>query len=110
MPVSPEARELAHMTPLDPSQYGMVLPEGSGVFLPLEQTNMWFFTDIIPAHSLHGVCSAGDLLIGFGFVLFFLEVAFSKEQSIKSNGTEISGDNLIVGNKTNEFMNVHPVE
>ncbi len=79
MPVSSEARELAEMTALDPSRFGMVLPEGSGIYLPIDQTNLWFFTDIIPAHFLGGVFSAGDILIGFGFVLFAIEIAFSKK-------------------------------
>ncbi len=77
MPVSPEARALAQMTALGPSRFGMVLPEGSGIYLPIGQTNLWFFTDIIPAHFLGGVFSAGDVLIGFGFVLFSIEIAFS---------------------------------
>jgi len=40
MPVSPEARELANMAFLDSSQFGIVLPQGSGVLLPIDQTNM----------------------------------------------------------------------
>jgi hypothetical protein len=105
MPVSPEARELAQMTALDPSRFGMVLPEGSGIYLPIDQTNLWFFTDIIPAHYLGGVFSAGDILIVFGFVLFAVEIAFSRkwlshdEQSLYSRGTEsnrrIKADNAV---------------
>ena len=93
MPVSPEARELAQMTALEPSRFGMVLPEGSGIYLPIDQTNLWFFTDIIPAHYLGGVFSAGDILIIFGFVLFVIEIAFSKkwlsyhEQSLYSRSS-----------------------
>jgi hypothetical protein len=109
MPVSPQARELAKMTSLDPSQFGMVLPEGSGVYLPIEQTNLWFFTDIIPAHSLGGVYSAGDLLIAFGFFLFFMEVAFSKNRTVEPNGSGPTGDDLIVRNKI-EVMNADLIE
>lgn len=77
MPVSPEARELAQMTLLDPLQFGKILPEGSGIYLPITETNMWFLTDIIPAHSLGGVFSAGDVLIGFGIILLVVEIIFS---------------------------------
>jgi len=88
MPLSPEARQLAQMTPLDQSQLGMVLPEGSGILLPLDQTNLWFITDIIPASHLHGVYSPGDVLIALGFLFFLIEIAFSKnttEQPTLSN-------------------------
>jgi hypothetical protein len=99
MPVSPEARGLARMTPLDPSQFGMVLPEGSGIYLPLDQTNLWFFTDIIPAHSLGGVLSIGDLLIAFGFFLFFLEVAFNKNRPVEPDKSGTYGDDLLAPNQ-----------
>jgi hypothetical protein len=91
MPVSPEARELAQMTALDPSRFGMVLPEGSGIYLPIDQTNLWFFTDIIPAHYLGGVFSAGDILIIFGFVLFAVEIAFSKKWLSRNEFSLYSG-------------------
>lgn len=85
MPVSPEARQLAQMIPLDPSQFGMVLPEGSGVLLPLNQTNLWFLTDIIPASHLGGVYSAGDILITMGFFIFLPEATFSRNIISLSN-------------------------
>lgn len=78
MPVSPEARHLAQMIPLDPFQFGMVLPEGSGVLLPLNQTNLWFLTDIIPASHLGGVYSAGDILIAIGFFVFLPEAVINR--------------------------------
>jgi hypothetical protein len=79
MPVSPEARELAQMTLLDSLQFGKILPEGSGIYLPITETNMWFLTDIIPAHSLGGVFSAGDVLIGFGIILLIVEIIRSNK-------------------------------
>jgi hypothetical protein len=82
MPVSPEARQLADMAFLGPSQFGMVLPQGSGVLLPIDQTNLWFLTDIIPTSHLGGVYSAGDVLIGMGFIIFLLEGVFSKSSAI----------------------------
>jgi len=85
MPVSPEARQLAQMIPLDPSQFGMVLPEGSGVLLPLNQTNLWFLTDIIPSSHLGGVYSAGDILITIGFFIFLPKATFSRNIISRSN-------------------------
>lgn len=85
MPVSPEARQLAQMIPLDLSQFGMVLPEGSGVLLPLNQTNLWFLTDIIPASHLGGVYSAGDILITMGFFIFLPEATFNRNIISRSN-------------------------
>lgn len=82
MPVSPEARQLAHMLTLDQSQFGMILPEGSGVLLPLYQTNLWFLTDIIPVSHLGGVYSAGDVLISAGLLIFFPEVALRRNTII----------------------------
>lgn len=78
MPLSPETRQLADMTFLGPSQYGMVLPEGSGILLPVNQTNLWFLTDIIPASHLGGAYSPGDVLIAIAIVLFILEILFRK--------------------------------
>jgi hypothetical protein len=84
MPVSQEARQLAQMTFLDASQFGMVLPEGSGVLLPVNQTNLWFLTDIIPASHLGGVYSPGDILIGIAIIAFLLEVTFTKNKTAQS--------------------------
>jgi hypothetical protein len=39
-------------------------------------------TDIIPTSHLGGVYSAGDVLIGMGFIIFLLEVVFSKSSAI----------------------------
>lgn len=78
MPVSPEARQLAEMAFLGPAQYGMVLPEGSGVLLPVSQTNLWFLTDIIPASHHGGVYSPGDIVIAIALIYFILEILFKK--------------------------------
>jgi len=95
MPVSPEARQLADMTFLGPSQFGMVLPEGSGVLLPIDQTNLWFLTDIIPASHLGGVYSPGDVLIGMGFIIFLLEVVFGKSSVVKPASSSGSVDDVV---------------
>jgi hypothetical protein len=95
MPVSPEARQLADMTFLGPSQFGMVLPEGSGVLLPIDQTNLLFLTDIIPASHLGGVYSPGDVLIGMGFIIFLLEVVFGKSSVVKPALSSGSVDDVV---------------
>lgn len=70
MPVSPEARLQAGMTPIGQPRFGKVLPEGTGVLLPVEQTNLWFLSDIIPVSLVGGVFSLGDVLIGVGLLFF----------------------------------------
>lgn len=87
MPLSPETRQLAEMTFLGPSQYGMVLPEGSGILLPLDQTNLWFLTDIIPASHLGGAYSPGDVLIAIAVILFLLEIMFRRNSVKQTAGT-----------------------
>lgn len=74
MPVSPEARLQAGMTPIGQPGFGNVLPEGTGVLLPLDQTNLWFLSDIIPISLVGGVFSLGDVVIGVGLLVFFVEV------------------------------------
>lgn len=73
MPVSPEARLQAGMTSIGQSGFGNVLPEGTGVLLPVQQTNLWFLSDIIPVSVVGGVFSPGDVLIGVGLLAFFVE-------------------------------------
>ncbi len=75
MPVSPEVRELAHMTALDPSYLGGILPEGSGILLPLQSTRLAILTDVIPSSHIHGVYSIGDVMIAAGVVLFLIGAA-----------------------------------
>jgi hypothetical protein len=75
MPVSPEARLHAGMTAIGESGFGKVLPEGKGVLLPVDQTNLWFLSDIIPISLVGGVFSPGDILIGVGLLVFFVEAA-----------------------------------
>lgn len=74
MPVSPEARLQAGMPDLGPSGLGMVLPEGTGILLSVDQTNLWFLSDTIPISAI-GVFSPGDVVIGVGLLIFFAEVA-----------------------------------
>lgn len=75
MPVSPEARLQAGMTALGQSGFGKVLPEGTGVLLPIDETNLRFLSDIIPVSLVGGVFSYGDILIGAGLLIFFIETA-----------------------------------
>jgi hypothetical protein len=95
MPVSPEARQLADMTFLSSSQFGKILPEGSGVLLPIDQTNLWFLTDIIPASHLGGVYSVGDVLIGIGFFIFLLEVVIGKNNAVRPVSSSGSTSNVV---------------
>ena len=74
MPVSPEARQLAGMTILDPSWLGHVTPQGTGILLTVDHTRLWAFTDIIPWNTVGGVFSVGDLLLGAGLVWLFAEL------------------------------------
>jgi len=75
MPVSPEARLQAGMTPIGQPGFGKVLPEGTGILLPVDQTNLWFLSDIFPVSLVGGVFSLGDVLIGVGLLFFFAEAA-----------------------------------
>lgn len=75
MPVSPAARLQAGMTVIGQSGFGKVLPEGTGILLPVDQTNVWFLSDIIPISSVGGVFSPGDILIGIGLLFFLVETA-----------------------------------
>ncbi len=75
MPVSPAARLQAGMTVIGQSGFGTVLPEGTGILLPVDQTNLWFLSDIIPISSVGGVFSPGDVLIGVGLLFFLVEAA-----------------------------------
>lgn len=77
MPVSPEARLQAGMTDLGPSSLGMVLPEGTGILLSVDQTNLQFLSDIIAISAVGGVFSLGDVVIGVGLLIFFAEAACS---------------------------------
>ena len=79
MPVSPEARLQAGMTALGQSGFGKVLPEGTGVLLPIDETNLWFLSDIIPVSLVGGVFSAGDVLIGVGLLVFVLEATGGRD-------------------------------
>jgi len=74
MPVTPEARISAGMSSVDRSVAGGELPEGSGILLTAEQTNLWLLTDIIPIEKLGAVCSIGDLLILFGTVVLGVQI------------------------------------
>ena len=75
MPVSPGARLQAGMPTIGESGYGKMLPEGTGVLSPIDQTNIWFLSDIIPISLLGGVFSPGDVVIGVGLLIFFIEAA-----------------------------------
>jgi hypothetical protein len=75
MPVSPEARLWAGKPALGESGFGKVLPEGTGVLLPIDQTNLWLLSDIIPINSIHAVISIGDVLIAIGLLIFIVAKA-----------------------------------
>ena len=79
MPVSPEARLQAGMTALGQSGFSKALPEGTGVLLPIDETNLWFLSDIIPVSLVGGVFSAGDVLIGVVLLVFVLKTAGGRD-------------------------------
>lgn len=69
MPVSPEARYLAGKALFDLSSGGIVLTGSGGMILPIDQTRLWFFTDIFPISAIHTVISVGDMIIGIGILV-----------------------------------------
>jgi len=75
MPVSPEARLWAGKPALGESGFGKVLPEGTGILLPIDQTNLWLLSDIIPINFIHVVLSIGDVLIALGLLIFIVAKA-----------------------------------
>jgi len=75
MPVSPEARLWAGKSAIGVSEFGKVLPEGTGILLPIDQTNLWLLSDIIPVNLIHAVLSVGDVLIVFGLLSFIVAKA-----------------------------------
>ncbi len=75
MPVSPEARLWAGKPAIGESGFGKVLPEGTGILLPIDQTNLWLLSDIIPINLVHAVLSVGDVLIAFGLFIFIVAKA-----------------------------------
>ena len=78
MPVSPRARLQAGMAPIGQPGFGKVLPEGTGVLLPVEQTNLWFLSDTIPISLVGGVFSPGDVMIAVGLLVFVVGVMRGK--------------------------------
>jgi hypothetical protein len=74
MPVTPEAISLAGMQELGTTWLGKVTPHGTGILLTVDQTRLWPLTDIIPWDLTGGVFSVGDVVLGVGLVLFFLEI------------------------------------
>jgi Family of unknown function (DUF5317) len=92
MPVSPEARDIAGMLPVG---IGQVLPHGSGILLPLEQTRLWFLTDIIPVRAIYSIFSLGDVIMLCGLVLLIVEVvSFPKKAVNKLRKPTLSVDGL----------------
>jgi len=75
MPVSPEARLWAGKPALGESGFGKGLPEGTGILLPIDQTNLWLLSDIIPINFIHVVLSIGDVLIALGLLIFIVAKA-----------------------------------
>jgi len=73
MPVSPEARFWAGKPAMGESGFGQVLPEGTGILLPIDQTHLWLLSDIIPVSWAHMVISPGDIIIGIGLPIFMVQ-------------------------------------
>lgn len=68
----------AGMTAIGEYGFGKMLPEGTGVLLLIDQTNLWFLSDIIPVSFVGGVFSPGDVIIGFGLIIFIVEAMRDK--------------------------------
>ncbi len=73
MPVSPEAISSAGMTDLGSAWLGKVTPHSTGILLTVDQTRLWFLTDIIFWKEVKAVFSVGDVVLGAGLVIFFGE-------------------------------------
>ena len=76
MPVTPEARSSAGMSSVEQAVVGRVLPEGSGILLQAEQTQLWLFTDIVPIEKLGAVCSIGDLILLAGMITLGIQIIY----------------------------------
>jgi len=75
MPVSPEAGLQAGIIAIDQYGLGEPLPGGGSILLLVNQTNLWFLSDIIPISFVRGVFSIGDIIIAIGLLIFFVEAA-----------------------------------
>ena len=80
MPVSPEARLQAGMPVIGQLGFGKVLPEGTGILLAVDQTNLWVLSDIIPISLVGGVFSPGDVIIAAGLLVFAVEAMRGKNR------------------------------
>jgi hypothetical protein len=74
MPVSPDARYLANKVLIEITTNRITLTGSGGVILPINQTRLWFLTDIIPVSSIHTVFSIGDVIISVGILVACISV------------------------------------
>jgi hypothetical protein len=76
MPVSPEAKALVGKMLSEIPSNGILLTRLGVVVLPIEQTKLWFLTDIIPVPSIHTVFSIGDITIYIGILIVCVSLIF----------------------------------
>jgi len=55
---------------------GGVLPKGSGILLTIQQTKLWWLTDIIPVRQMRLVCSIGDLIMLVGIIVLGIQIIY----------------------------------
>jgi hypothetical protein len=73
MPVSPEALSNANLSSIG-AVVGGVLPKGTGILLTVQETNLWWLTDIMPVRQLRLVCSVGDLIMLVGVFVLGIQI------------------------------------
>ena len=87
MPVSPEALSNANLSSIG-AVVGEVLPKGSGILLTIQQTKLWWLTDIFPVRQMRLVCSIGDLVMLAGIIVLGIQIiykAYPRTKSTKFN-------------------------
>jgi hypothetical protein len=75
MPVSPGALSSANLSSIG-AVVGGVLPKGSGILLTIQQTKLWWLTDIIPVRQMRLVCSIGDLIMLVGIIVLGIQIIY----------------------------------
>ena len=75
MPVSPGALSSANLSSIG-AVVGGVLPKGSGILLTIQQTKLWWLTDIIPIRQMRLVCSIGDLIMLVGVIVLGIQIVY----------------------------------
>ena len=83
MPVSPEALADANLSSIG-AVLGGVLPKGTGILLTIQQTRLWWLTDIFPVRQMRLVCSVGDLIMLAGIIVLGIQIIYKAYPRINS--------------------------